>query len=75
MFPSRSFIDLTLIISITLDHYIEKTYFYTCLFSIIGIINSYFITSNEDTLNITEIREIVFDDVKTSNQQNKGNIN
>ena len=69
------FIDLTLIISITLDHYIEKTYFYTCLFSIIGIINSYFITSNEDTLNITEIREIVFDEVKTSNQQNKGNIN
>lgn len=69
------FIDLTVIISITLDHYIEKTYFYTCLFSIIGIINSYFITSNEDTLNITEIREIIFDDVKTSSQRNKGNVN
>ena len=64
------FIDLTMIISISLDNFIEKTYFYTCLFAIIGIINSYFITSNEDTLNITEIRKIVFDDVK-SNKQNK----
>lgn len=63
------FVDITLIIGIGLEQFIEKSYFYCCLFSVIGIINSYFITSNEDTLNITEFREIEFDDVRNINHK------
>ncbi len=58
------FIDLNFIISLFLENNIEKTYSYVCLFGIIALINSFFITSNEDSINITDIREIKFDDKK-----------
>ena len=56
------FIDFTFLISICLEENIEKVYAYVCLFSLISLITSIFITSNEDSINITDFREIRFDD-------------
>ena len=66
----QTIIDITLIISFGVNQYIEKTFFYTSLFGIIGIINSYFITPNDDSLNINEVKEIIFDESKINNQNN-----
>ena len=66
----QTIIDVTLIISFGVNQYIEKTFFYTSLFGIIGIINSYFITPNDDSLNISEVKEIIFDELKINNQNN-----
>ena len=56
------FIDVTFFISLCLEENIEKTYAYVCLFALISLITSIFITSNEDSLNIMDFREIKFDD-------------
>ena len=56
------FIDATFFISLCLEENIEKTYAYVCLFALISLITSIFITSNEDSINITDFREIRFDD-------------
>ena len=56
------FIDITFFISLYLEENIEKTYAYVCLFALISLITSIFITSNEDSLNIMDYREIKFDD-------------
>ena len=56
------FIDATFFISLSLEENIEKTYAYVSLFALISLITSIFITSNEDSINITDYREIKFDD-------------
>ena len=56
------FIDATYFISLCLEENIEKTYAYVCLFALISLITSIFIISNEDSINITDYREIKFDD-------------
>lgn len=56
------FIDFTFVISLFLEATTEKTYAFACLFSIIALISSCFLTSNEDSINITDYREIKFDD-------------
>ena len=54
------FIDLTFLISLALEESIEKTYAY--LFALISFIISIFIIPNDDSLNITDLREIKFND-------------
>ena len=49
-----------------LEKYISGGYYYACIFSIISIVNSIFINSSEDSLNISEMREIKFDETKTN---------
>ena len=56
------FIDATFFISLCLEDNIEKTYAYVCLFALISLIISIFITSNDDSINITDYRELRFDD-------------
>ena len=58
--------DLCFIISFGLEKYISGGYFYGCIFSIISIVNSLFINSSEDSLNIGEMREIKFDENKNN---------
>ena len=56
------FIDITFLISLSLEETIEKTYFYSFLFALIAFIISIFIIPNDDSLNITDLREIKFND-------------
>ena len=56
------FIDLTFLISLALEEAIEKTYAYSFLFALISFIISIFIIPNDDSLNITDLREIKFND-------------
>ena len=56
------FIDLAFLISLALEEAIEKTYAYSFLFALISFIISIFIISNDDSLNITDLREIKFND-------------
>ena len=56
------FIDATFLFGICIEENIEKVYAYICLFSLITLITSIFITSNEDSINITDFREIRFND-------------
>ena len=56
------FIDATFFISLSLEENIEKTYAFVFLFALISLITSLFITSNEDSINITDFRELRFDD-------------
>ena len=49
-----------------LEKYIAGGYYYACIFSIISIVNSIFINSSEDSLNISEMREIKFDETKSN---------
>ena len=56
------FIDATFLFGICIEENIEKVYAYICLFSLITLITSIFITSNEDSINITDFREIKFND-------------
>ena len=56
------FIDITFLISLSLEDSIEKTYSYTYLFALISFIISIFIIPNDDSLNITDLREIKFND-------------
>ena len=58
--------DLCYIISFGMEKYISGGYYYACIFSIISIVNSIFINSSEDSLNIGEMREIKFDESKTN---------
>ena len=66
----QTLMDITLIISFGINQYIEKNFLYASLFGFIGIINSFFITHNDDSLNITEMKEINFDEVKINNHNN-----
>ena len=55
--------DLTWVLSVVLDHYVQRSYFYLSLFGIIALTNNFIIINNEDTLlNINEFREIYFDE-------------
>ena len=56
------FIDITFLISLSLEESIEKTYSYTYLFALISFIISIFIIPNDDSLNISDLREIKFND-------------
>ena len=56
------FIDATFFISLCLEENIEKTYAFVFLFALISLITSLFITSNEDSINISDFRELRFDD-------------
>ena len=56
------FIDITFLISIALEETIEKTYAYSNLFALISFIISIFIIPNDDSLNITDLREIKLND-------------
>ena len=56
------FIDLTFLISLALEEAIEKTYAYSFLFALISFIISIFIIPNDDSLNITDLMEIKFND-------------
>jgi len=58
------FIDISFLISLALEESIEKTYAYAILFSIISIIISVCIIPNDDSLNITDLREIRLNDKK-----------
>ena len=58
--------DICFIISFGLEKFISGGYYYACLFSIISMVNSMFINSSEDSLNISEMREIKFDESKNS---------
>ena len=55
-------IDITFLMSLALEESIEKTYIYSFLFSIISFCISIFIIRNDDSLNITDLREIKFND-------------
>ena len=56
------FIDITFLISLSLEETIEKTYVYSHLFALISFIISIFIIPNDDSLNITDLREIKFNE-------------
>ena len=56
------FIDITFLISLSLEENIEKTYVYSHLFALISFIISIFIIPNDDSLNITDLREIKFNE-------------
>ena len=57
--------DICYIISFGLEKYISGGYYYACIFSIISIVNSVFINTSEDSLNIGELREIKFDETNS----------
>ena len=56
------------LIGIGLEKSISGGYFFSGLFSIIAIINAIFINSSDDSLNISEIREIKYDEKKASDK-------
>ena len=58
--------DICFIISFGLEKYISGGYYYACIFSIISIVNSVFVNTSEDSLNIGELREIKFDETKNN---------
>lgn len=54
--------DLCFVIGFGIEKYISGGYFYGSIFSIITIVNSLYINSSEDSLNIREMREIKLDE-------------
>ena len=60
--------NLSFIIGIGLERFIKGGYYYAGIFSIIAFINSFFINSSEDSLNISEMREIRFDENKNKDK-------
>ena len=56
--------NLCFIIGIGLEKYIRGGYYYAGIFSMIAFINSFFINSSDDSLNISEVREIKYDENK-----------
>ena len=56
--------NLCFIIGIGLEQYIRGSFYYAGIFSLIAFINSFFINSSDDSLNINEIREIKYDENK-----------
>ena len=60
--------NLSFIIGIGLEKYLDSSYYFTGIFSVIAFINSFFINSSEDSLNISEIREIKYDENKHSDK-------
>ena len=52
------------IISFGLEKYIFGGYYYSIIFTIISIVNSIFVNTSEDSLNIGEMREIKLDEIK-----------
>ena len=61
---AQIFYNLSFIIGIGLEKYIDSSYYFAGIISIIAFINSFFINSSEDSLNISEIREIKYDENK-----------
>ena len=55
-------IDISFVLGLALENTIEKTFAYSNLFALISLIISIFIISNDDSLNITDMREIKFND-------------
>ena len=53
--------NLSFIIGIGIEKNIRGCYYYAGIFSLITLINSFFINYSEDSLNITDIREIKYD--------------
>ena len=60
--------NLCFIIGIGLERFMKGGYYYAGIFSIIALINSFFINSSEDSLNISEMREIRFDENKNKDK-------
>ena len=58
--------DICFIISFGVEKYISGGYYYACIFSIISIVNSVFVNTSEDSLNIGEMREIKYDEAKSN---------
>ena len=56
--------NLTFIIGMGLEKFITGGYYFAGIFSGIAFINSFFINSSDDSLNINEIREIKYDESK-----------
>ena len=61
--------DLCFVISFGVEKYLSGGYYYDCIFSIISIVNSLFINSSEDSLNIGEMREIKLDENISNEKQ------
>ena len=61
--------DICFFISFGLEKYISGGYYYACIFSIISIVNSVFVNTSEDSLNIGEMREIKFDETKNNEKK------
>ena len=65
---SQILYNLCFIIGIGLEQFLKGGYYYAGIFSIITFINSFFINSSDDSLNISEIREIRYDENKNKDK-------
>ena len=59
--------NLSFVIGFGLENFINGGYYFAGIFSGIDFINSFFINSSDDSLNINEIREIKYDENKDNN--------
>ena len=59
--------NLSFVIGFGLENFINGGYYFAGIFSGIAFINSFFINSSDDSLNINEIREIKYDENKDNN--------
>ena len=60
--------NLSFIVGFGLENYISGGYYFAGLFSGIALINSFFINSSDDSLNINDIREIKYDENKDNDK-------
>ena len=51
-----------------LENFISGGNYYSGIFSLISLINSFFINSSDDSLNISEVREIQYDENENKNK-------
>ena len=65
---SQILYNVCFILGLALENYIRGGNYYAGIFSIIGLINSFFINSSDDSLNISEIREIKYDESENNNK-------
>ena len=60
--------DLCFILGMGLENFIKGGNYYSGIFSLISLINSFFINSSDDSLNISEVREIQYDENENKNK-------
>ena len=65
---AQIFYSISFIFGIGLEESIRGSYYYAGIFSFISLINSFFINYSEDSLNISDIREIIYDENKNNDK-------
>ena len=60
--------NLSFIVGFGIENFISGGYYFTGIFSGIALINSFFINSSDDSLNINDIREIKYDQNKDNDK-------